>query len=122
MRWSRFLTMATSTYRDGDPDLRLDGVLRRAEEGLDPQMLLDPLEEEFHLPAAAIEFGHGQRRQREVVGEKDEGLGRLGILETNAAQRRLELLTGVEAGQEDGLIADHPRRAIDGMGVPDGGP
>ena len=28
--------------RDGDPELRLDGVLRGAEKGFDSQMLLDP--------------------------------------------------------------------------------
>ena len=30
--------------RDGDPDLSFNGVLICAIEGLDPQMLLDPLE------------------------------------------------------------------------------
>jgi hypothetical protein len=44
--------------------LRLDGVLRSAEEGFDPQMLLDPLEEEFDLPPTAIELGDGERRQK----------------------------------------------------------
>ncbi len=28
--------------RDGDPNLRLDGVLRGSEEGLDAEVLLDP--------------------------------------------------------------------------------
>jgi hypothetical protein len=35
----------------GIPALRLHGVLARAEEGLDSQVLLDPLEEQFDLPA-----------------------------------------------------------------------
>jgi ADP-ribose pyrophosphatase YjhB (NUDIX family) len=34
-----------------DPDLRLDRVLGCAEKSLDPKMLLDPLEEQFYLPA-----------------------------------------------------------------------
>ena len=46
--------------RDRGPDLRLHGVFRRAVELLDPQMLFDPLEEEFDLPTAAIQFGDRQ--------------------------------------------------------------
>ena len=37
--------------RHGDPDLRFDGVFGGAEERLDAQVLLDPFEEQFHLPA-----------------------------------------------------------------------
>lgn len=36
---------------DGDPDLIFDRIFRCAEERLDSQMLLDPFEEQFHLPA-----------------------------------------------------------------------
>ena len=42
-------------------------------------MLLDPFEEEFDLPAAAIELGDGQRRHGEVVGQKDQRLARFWI-------------------------------------------
>ena len=34
---------------EGDPDLCLDCILGGAEEGLDAEMLLDPLEEQFDL-------------------------------------------------------------------------
>ena len=61
--------------RDSNPDLCLDGVLRVTEEGLDAQVLLDPFEEQFDLPAAAVQFGDGERRQDEVVGEEDQRLG-----------------------------------------------
>ena len=40
---------------DGDPDLRLHRVLAGAEKCLDAQMLLDPLEEQFDLPALPIQ-------------------------------------------------------------------
>ena len=40
--------------RDGDPYLRLHGVLGCAEKGLDTQMLLDPLEEQLDLPPALV--------------------------------------------------------------------
>ena len=43
--------------RDGDPHLRLDCVLRDSEERLDPEMLLDPPEEEFDLPALLVQQG-----------------------------------------------------------------
>ena len=54
--------------RDGNPDLRLHRVLRRAVELLDPKMLLDPLEEEFHLGDPLRENAHtsstcGRRKQ-----------------------------------------------------------
>ena len=41
---------------DGDPDLGLDRVLGGPEERLDAQVLLDPFEEQFHLPAASVEL------------------------------------------------------------------
>jgi hypothetical protein len=39
--------------------LRLHRVLGEAEERLDAQVLLDPLEEQLDLPAAAVEIGDG---------------------------------------------------------------
>ena len=65
---------------DGDPDLGLDRVLRGAEERLDPQMLLDPFEEQFDLPPLTVELGDRQCRQGEVVGEEDQLLAGLGSL------------------------------------------
>ena len=47
---------------DGAPDLRFDRVLAVADEAFDTQMLLDPLEEQFDLPAAFVQCG-GQCRQ-----------------------------------------------------------
>ena len=39
-------------------DLNLHGVLRRAPELLDFQVLLQPLEEQLHQPAILVEFGN----------------------------------------------------------------
>ena len=78
--------------RDGGPDLRLHGVLCRAVELLDPKMLLDPLEEQLHLPTAAIQLGDRQGGQDEVVGQEDQPLAGLRIVESDAPQRRLEVL------------------------------
>src|SRR5438105_12968996 len=80
-------------------------------------MLLDPLEEQFDLPVAAIELGDRERRQGEVVGEEDERLGSLRIFESNTSQGCFETLVRVEAGKHDGLIADQPSGAVDQMGV-----
>ena len=57
--------------RDGDPDLGFDGVLAGSEEDLDAQVLLDPFEEQFHLPLALIESANGGSGQSELVGEED---------------------------------------------------
>jgi len=40
--------------RNGDPDWALHSGFRGAEEGLDPQGLLDPLEKEGDVPVCAI--------------------------------------------------------------------
>jgi hypothetical protein len=42
-------------------------------------MLLDPLEEEFDLPAASAQLGDRQRGQYEVVGQEDESLAGLPV-------------------------------------------
>ena len=65
-------------------------------------MLLDPLEEQLDLPAQTVELGDGEGGQREVVGEKDQSLAGLGILEPDTSQRRGEALVQVEAGERDG--------------------
>src|SRR6266705_3046226 len=103
--------------RDGDPDLRLNAILGSSEEGFDPQMLLDPFEKELDLPAAAVQFGDRKRGQDKVVGQEDEGLGGFGILKTDAAQWRLKALVRVEAREDDTLVADQARFAINRMRV-----
>jgi hypothetical protein len=49
--------------RDGHPDLRPDGALRRPVKRLNPQVLFDPTEEQFDLTTELIELGDHQRRQ-----------------------------------------------------------
>ena len=64
----------------GAPDLRLHRVLARAQKALDTQMLLDPFEEQLHLPATLVQRGNGQGRQRRIVGQKHQRLARHGVL------------------------------------------
>ena len=59
-------------HTDGDSDLRFHRILVRAEKRLDAQMLLDPFEEQLHLPTAFVELGDGQSRKLEIVGEEPE--------------------------------------------------
>ena len=80
-------------------------------------MLLDPFEKQFDLPATAIQLGYGERRQGEVVGNKDQRLGRCRIFEANAPQRRCEILLCVKAGEKNGLVADQTGRPVDRMRV-----
>ncbi len=70
-------------------------------------MLLDPLEEQFHLPATLVQFGNGERQQLRIVGQKHQFLVAFQIFITDAPQRVRVFVATVGATQLDGLIADH---------------
>ncbi len=89
---------------DGAPDLGAHRIGRRAVKGFDAQMLLDPFEEEFDLPASAIELGDGQRWDGKVVGQKDQHLAGFGIAITDASQRGGIIVPGIQAGHHDSLV------------------
>ena len=57
---------------DGNPYLDSDGILGGAVKGFDAEMLLDPLEEKFHLPAGLVQAGDSQSGLDEVVGDENE--------------------------------------------------
>src|ERR1039457_5732849 len=80
-------------------------------------MLLDPFEEQFHLPAAPVKLGDRECWQCEVVGQEDKVLGSLGVLEANASQRSFEVFVRLEADEHNGLIADESDRAIDWLRI-----
>ena len=81
-------------FDDGDqhvghysaPDLGLHRVLAGAQKALDAQVLFDPLEEQFDLPATLVERADRERWQRGVVGQEDQRFARLRVLEWNAPQ------------------------------------
>jgi hypothetical protein len=52
----------------GSPDLDQHRILGGPVKGLNFQVLLDPLEKEFYLPAAAVELSYLQGRQVQAVG------------------------------------------------------
>ena len=72
----------------GDPDLGLHGVGAGSVVMLDAQVAFDPAEEQFDPPAQAVDFGYGQRRDLEMVGEKDKVAPGVGVEVTHFAQER----------------------------------
>ena len=99
------------------PDLRLHGVLGRAVELLDAQVLLDPLEEQLDLPAGLVQFANGHRRRTEQVGQEHEGLLRVRVLEADAAQMARIALAAVVARHGHRLVADDSLRPVVRRGV-----
>ena len=91
----------------GDPDLRLDSVGRRAEKALDMEILLDPLEEQFHLPPAFVKQGNAHGRQGKVVRQVDEEPLRLGVEIADTTQPVWISLLAVEYLQANDLIGAH---------------
>ena len=89
---------------DGTPDLRAHGVGTRAVKGFDAQMLLEPFEEQFDLPAAVIQLRDGQRGRSEVVGQKDQPRAGFEIAIADAPQRRGIIFLGLHACGDDGLV------------------
>ena len=103
--------------RDGNPDLGAHGILAGAIESFDAQMPFDPFEEQLHLPSAAIELRDGQRRDGEVVGQKDQCLAALGIAIANAAQLLGVRAAGVETAQHHRLVEAQAGALVHRMGV-----
>src|SRR5574340_959032 len=101
----------------GHPYLALDGVLGSAEEPLDAQVLLDPLEEQLHLPAAFVQSADTQGGDAEVIGQEHQRLSGFRVLVADAPQSLWIALLRVEHRQFDLLVADQSRLAIHRAGV-----
>ena len=97
---------------DGDPDLCSHSVLRGAVETLDSQMLLDPFEEQLHLPSTFVQRADRQRRQRELIGQEHQYLACLGVAEADAPKVGRVAFGGVVTVERDGLVADQSGAAI----------
>jgi hypothetical protein len=103
--------------RDGDPYLGLHGVLRGPEERLDPQMLLDPPEEEFDLPPLLVEQSDTFRRKGKIVCQKNQVLLVLDVEESDATEFVGVMLRRVDSREDDGLVGPYPGRFVDGRGI-----
>ncbi len=97
---------------NGNPNLGLHRVGGGAVEGLDAEVLLDPFEEQFDPPAAAIEFGNGQSRKREVVRQEDESSPGFRVPVTDATKRIGIVLRAPGTFENDGLIASQTGRFV----------
>ena len=117
----RFQTFLNNGYQDihGDsnPDLCFDCVLGRSIKGFDSQVLLDPFEEQFHLPAAFVELSNGHGRKGEIIGEEDEPLFCFGIDVPDTSEFFWKVLERIETGDGDDLIGLHPSGFVHGLGV-----
>jgi hypothetical protein len=109
--------IATSVDRDSDPDLSLDCILGGAEEGLDAEMLLDPLEEKLHLPTAFVERANRSGWKLKVVRQEDQCLAGLWIFEADTPEMLRVTVTGKRSVEGDGLVADDACRPVAGSRV-----
>ena len=83
------------------PDLRFYGVLRGAVELLDSEVLLDPFEEQFDLPARLVQFADRRRRRAEQVGQEDQRLPGPGVFEADSAQGVGNMMNKSDVGASD---------------------
>lgn len=97
-------------HEDGDqsgPDLDVQRVLGCAYERLDPQVLLDGLEERLDLPALSVDLGDGGSGQIQAIGEEDVlfpvGVDELDPAETNG----LAVYLGMMGGEGDDLVSEN---------------
>jgi hypothetical protein len=88
-----------------NPNLRLHRVLARAVKRLDSEMLLDPFEEEFHLPTALVERRNGCGWQVHVVRQKRDAIA---VLVPNPhAANRLRIRLGCLIQRQDADLIEH---------------
>lgn len=88
---------------EGDVDLRFDGIFVAAKEAFDLEVLLDPLEQQFDLPALFIESGHFAGRAGEVVGDEDE---RRFALPCDPDFAQIRGIEGISGSSARSLVAD----------------
>ena len=93
---------------DGDPDLRLYGVFGKPVKLFDTQVLLDPFEEQFDLPAAFVKLRDCCCRELKIVGKEHQTNVFFGIVVTDAAKFFRVIFAGVKVDQPDRLVALNP--------------
>ncbi len=93
------------------PELGFYGVLAGAEKVLDTQVLLDPFEKQFDLPAAFVKIGNGGSWQHRFVGQKDQRF-LAGVFESDAPDVLGMVYGRVVALEFDSLIGNHFARSV----------
>ena len=104
-------------HREGNPDLGEHRIFGCSVERFDSQVLFEPAEEELHLPATAIQVGHGNGGNREVVGQEGKAFVRFRIDELHQAQFVRIIPMCVEVDEKDGLVATKAGGAVHRPGV-----
>ena len=92
---------------DGDVYLDSYGVFRLSPEPLDLEMLLNPFEEELHLPSIFIEEGDFFRLEVEVVRIVDKAALKLGSIVDNATDNTRILFLVRLLCEADTLVFEH---------------
>lgn len=68
------------------------------------QMLIDPAEDLFDLPARSVQLGDGKGWQQKIVGEQDESQILFGVEVVNAPQRIGTQARIFRAGELNGFV------------------
>ena len=92
---------------DGNPNLGFHRVIAGAIKVFDAQVLLDPFEEQLHLPTALVEQGYGQGGEGEVVSQEYQALACLRVHIMDAPQFVRVMLDAGRVAQPDDWIAAH---------------
>jgi GAF domain len=91
----------------GGPDLNPQGVGADDDEGLDAEVLLERLQEQFDLPALAIHSGDIGGRKAAVMGKKDHGAVLGFIPDLDAPLEQIAAIVASQLGQQHDLISVH---------------
>lgn len=96
-----------------DPDLCAHGVFGRAKKRFDAQVLFDPLEEEFNLPAVLVDRGNRKSGEIEVVCKKDQPFPGFRIYITDTSQSSGKVPLSLFGSEADSLVAPQASCFID---------
>ena len=98
---------------DGNVYLYAHGILRLAPKTLDLEMLLDPLEEQLHLPSVFVEQGDVLCAEEEVVRVVNEAAMQFWRIVDNSSDKARVLLPILLPGEADALVFEHIVSAVE---------
>ena len=100
---------------NSNPDLRLHRIERVAKEVLDHQVLLEPFEEQFDLPALLVNGSNSQRGQVQPIAQEHQIELRFLVEEFDPSQCSRVGFLGLVGQQLDRLIGSYPCAGVEGM-------
>src|SRR4030042_4267526 len=102
---------------DSDPYLGFDGVGRCAVKGFESEMLLDPAEEELHLPALLVNIGDGFGGNGKDIGQVDKTFVGVQVHIGHPAQGLRVGSSGFLSCEDDALIGTKPKCFVHFPGI-----